>query len=110
LRISAILLPLLSHIHVTQYADDQTRRMDDTPKHLLDELRTDLLGKRLGQIALAILLGEAALRFVNSLVWYLLIPIFGRALENHTASVLFEARHEPLSPSSDFSAHCSNSD
>jgi large-conductance mechanosensitive channel len=64
--------------------------MDDTPKHLLDELRTDLLRKRLGQIALAILLGEAALRFVNSLVWYLMIPIFGRVLENHTESVMFE--------------------
>jgi large-conductance mechanosensitive channel len=64
--------------------------MDDTPKQLLDELRTNLLRKRLGQIALAILLAEAALRFVNSLVWYLIIPIFGRVFENHTESVLFE--------------------
>jgi hypothetical protein len=63
LRIAAILLPLLNHIRVTQYDDYWTKRMDDTPKQLLDELRTDLLRKRLGQIALAILLAEAALRF-----------------------------------------------
>jgi large-conductance mechanosensitive channel len=68
--------------------------MDDTPKGLLRELRSSILRKRIGQIALAVLLAEAALQFLNSLTWYLIIPVIGRALRGQTESVLFEKSTE----------------
>ena len=63
--------------------------MDDTPKAFLEELRSSLLRKRVGQIALAVVLAEAAWRLVSSLTWYLIIPIIGRGLRGNTESVLF---------------------
>jgi large-conductance mechanosensitive channel len=65
-------------------------QMDDTPKAFLEELRSSVLKKRVGQIALAVVLAEAAWRLVSSLTWYLIIPIIGKALWGHTESVLFE--------------------
>jgi hypothetical protein len=41
----------------------------DTPKALVEELRSALLRKRVGQIALAVVLAEGAWRLINSLVW-----------------------------------------
>ena len=65
--------------------------MDDTPAALVEEFRTALLRKRVGQIALAVVLAQAAWRFINSLVWYCIIPVLGKALQGHTESVLFES-------------------
>jgi large-conductance mechanosensitive channel len=71
--------------------------MDDTPKAFFEELRSSLLKKRVGQIALAVVLAEAAWRLVSSLTWYLIIPLIGRALRGNTESVIFEkATTNPL--------------
>jgi large-conductance mechanosensitive channel len=63
--------------------------VDDTPKAFLEELRSSLLRRTVGQIALAVVLAEAASRLVSSLTWYLIIPLIGRALRGNTESVLF---------------------
>ncbi len=65
--------------------------VDDTPKAFLEEFRSTILKKRVGQIALAVVLAEAVWRLVNSLTWYLLIPLIGKLLNGHTESVLFES-------------------
>ncbi|MFZ0279815.1 MAG: MscL family protein [Candidatus Sulfotelmatobacter sp.] len=65
--------------------------MDDIPKAFLEELRSSVLKKRVGQIALAVVLAEAVWRLVNSLTWYLIIPIIGKSLRGHTESELFES-------------------
>jgi large-conductance mechanosensitive channel len=71
--------------------------MDDTPKAFLEELRSSILKKRVGQIALAVVLAEAVWRLVNSLTWYLIIPLIGKSLDGHTESVLFEtATRRPI--------------
>jgi len=64
--------------------------MDDTPQGLLVELRSSVLKKRIGQIALAVILAEAVFRLISQLTWYLIIPILGRLLHGQTESVLFE--------------------
>ena len=66
--------------------------MDENPKQFIEELRSAILRKRVGQIALAIVLAQAVIRFLNALVWYLLIPAISNILENHTESVLFKDR------------------
>ena len=66
--------------------------MDDTPGHFVQELRSSLLRKRAGQIALAVILAQASLRFLNALTWYLIVPTVGKVLEGHTESVLFQTR------------------
>jgi large-conductance mechanosensitive channel len=63
--------------------------VDDTPKAFLEELRSSLLRKRVGQIALAVVLAEAAWRLVSSLTWYFVIPLIGKVLRGNTESVLF---------------------
>jgi len=65
--------------------------MDETPKAFFEELRSSILKKRVGQIALAVVLAEAVWRLVSSLTWYLIIPLIGRSLNGHTESVLFES-------------------
>jgi large-conductance mechanosensitive channel len=71
--------------------------MDDTPKAFFEELRSSILKKRVGQIALAVVLAEAVWHLVNSLTWYLIIPLIGKSLEGHTESVLFEtATRRPI--------------
>jgi large-conductance mechanosensitive channel len=65
--------------------------MDDTPKGLLGELRSTVLKKRVGQIALAVVLAQAIWRIVSALTWYLIIPIIGKFLHGQTESVMFEA-------------------
>lgn len=64
--------------------------MDDSPTAFVSELKHAILKKRVGQIALAIVLGEEILRFIGALTWNLFIPVIGRILEGHTESVLFE--------------------
>jgi large-conductance mechanosensitive channel len=66
--------------------------MDDTPGHFVQELRSSLLKKRAGQIALAVILAEACLRFSNALTWFLVVPIIAMVLKGHTESVLFETQ------------------
>jgi large-conductance mechanosensitive channel len=66
--------------------------MDDTPGHFVEELRSSLLKKRAGQIALAVILAEACLRFLNALTWFLIVPTVGALLKGHTESVLFQTR------------------
>jgi large-conductance mechanosensitive channel len=70
--------------------------MDDSPKAFLEELRSSILKKRVGQIVLAVVLAEAVWRLINALTWYLIIPIIGRVLEGHTESVLFEGTRHPF--------------
>jgi large-conductance mechanosensitive channel len=66
--------------------------MDDTPKGFLGELKSATLKKRVGQIAMAVVLAEACIRFLNSLVWFLVLPIISSLLKGHTESVLFETK------------------
>jgi large-conductance mechanosensitive channel len=66
--------------------------MDDTPKGFLGEFKSATLKKRVGQIALAVVLAEACLRFLDSLVWFLVLPIISSLLKGHTESVLFETK------------------
>lgn len=66
--------------------------MDDTPRNFVHELRSSLLKKRAGQIALAVILAEACLRFLNALTWFLIVPTLGMRVNGHTESVLFESR------------------
>jgi len=63
--------------------------VDDTPQAFIEELRSSLLRRRVGQIALAVVLAEAAWHLVSSLTWYLIIPLIGKALRGNTESVLF---------------------
>jgi large-conductance mechanosensitive channel len=63
--------------------------MDDTPKGFLDELRGSILRRTVGQIAIAVVLAEAAWKLVSSLTWYLILPMIARALRGNTESVLF---------------------
>jgi large-conductance mechanosensitive channel len=68
------------------------------PKAFFEELRSGILKKRVGQIALAVVLAQAIWRFVSSLTWYLIIPVLGR-LQGQSESVLFSkstARPIPL--------------
>jgi len=64
--------------------------MDETPTGLLAEFRASILKKRVGQIALAVLLAQAALQLITTLTWYLIIPAFAKLLHGQTESVLFE--------------------
>jgi large-conductance mechanosensitive channel len=71
--------------------------VDDTPKGLLGELRSSVLKKRVGQIALAVVLAEAVWRLISALTWYLIIPTLAKFLHGQTESVLFEtARSSPI--------------
>ena len=71
--------------------------MDDTPKAFVEELRSSLLRKRVGQIALAVVLAQAVWRLVNALTWYLIVPLLGTWLNRNTESVLFSsASSRPL--------------
>lgn len=68
--------------------------MDDTPKAFLEELRSSLLKKRVGQIALAIVLAEAGWRLVAAFTWELIIPLIGKGLRGNAESVLFKSYAE----------------
>ena len=68
--------------------------MDDSPREFLDGLKLTIFRRRIGQIALAVVLAEACIRYLNSLVWYLIVPIISNVLANHTESVLLENRRK----------------
>jgi large-conductance mechanosensitive channel len=67
--------------------------MDDTPKAFLEEVRTSILRKRVGQIALAVVLAQAVWRLISALTWYLLMPLMGKFF-NGTESVLLKGYRE----------------
>ena len=64
--------------------------MDESPKAFLEELRSGILKKRVGQIALAVVLAQAVWRLMNAFTWYVLVPIIAKAISGRTESVLFE--------------------
>jgi len=66
--------------------------MDDTPRQFVDELKFAIVGRRIGQIALAVVLAEECIRYLNALVWYLIVPAIANVLKSHTESVLFQSR------------------
>jgi large-conductance mechanosensitive channel len=70
---------------------------DDTPKGFLEEVRTSILRKRVGQIALAVVLAQSVWRLISALTWYLLMPAMGRFFNGNTESVLSKSyRHNPI--------------
>lgn len=66
--------------------------MDDSPQDFGHEFKSAILKKRVGQIALAVVLAEACIRFLNALTWFLVIPIISALLQGHTESVLFNSK------------------
>ena len=64
---------------------------DGTPNGFLAELKHSIFRRRIGQIALAIVLAEACIRYLNALVWYLVLPIISNVLKGQTESVLFKS-------------------
>ena len=76
------------------------QELADSPRQFLDGLRSTIFRRRIGQIALAVVLAQACIRFLNAIVWYFIIPAISNALEGHTESVLFKDRRifawEPL--------------
>ena len=62
---------------------------DESPKQFLEELKQSIFRRRIGQIALAIVLAEAIIRYLNALTWYVVIPVISNGLKGHTESVLF---------------------
>jgi len=71
---------------------------DDSPKGLIAELRKSVLKKRIGQIALAVVLAEAIWRLISAFTWYLIIPTIGKSLRGQTESVLFEVESRTPMP------------
>ena len=66
--------------------------MDDTPKAFIEEFRSAILKKRVGQIAIAVVLAEAVWRLLTAFTWHLIMPIIGRFMEGQTESVLLARR------------------
>ena len=66
----------------------------DTPRHLLTELQSSLARTNIGRIALAVVLAQAVLGFIRTVVWNLLMPIVASFLHHQSESVLFEQYRE----------------
>jgi large-conductance mechanosensitive channel len=66
--------------------------LDESPRQFLDGLKLTIFRRRIGQIALAVVLAEACIRYLSALVWYLIIPLIANLLENHSESVIFASR------------------
>jgi|HubBroStandDraft_2_1064218.scaffolds.fasta_scaffold702319_2 hypothetical protein len=64
----------------------------DSPSQFIDGLKLTIFRRRIGQIALAVILAESCIRYLNALVWFLVIPAISNVLESHTESVLFKNR------------------
>jgi hypothetical protein len=75
-----------------------SRIMDDNPKQFIDELRLAIVRRRIGQIALAVVLAEECIRYLSAIVWYLIIPVIAGLLEGHTESVLFPSQRNRSIP------------
>lgn len=66
-----------------------------TPNAFLEEVRTSILRKRVGQIALV--LAQAVWRLISALTWYLLMPVMGKFFNGNTESVLLKGyRDDPI--------------
>jgi large-conductance mechanosensitive channel len=63
--------------------------MEDTPQSFVEEFRIAILRKRVGQIALAVVIAEALWRFLDSMVWLLMVPVIAKTFLTHSDSVLF---------------------
>ena len=61
----------------------------ETPRQLFDSIKLTIFRRRIGQIALAVILAESCIRCLSSLVWYLIIPAISNVLATHAESVLF---------------------
>ena len=48
--------------------------MDDNPRQFIDELKVAIFRRRIGQIALAVVLAEECIRFLSAIVWYVIRP------------------------------------
>jgi large-conductance mechanosensitive channel len=66
--------------------------VDDSPRAFAHEFRSAILRKRVGQIALAVVLAEACIRLLYALVWFLVVPFIAFLFRGHTESVLFPDR------------------
>jgi hypothetical protein len=64
----------------------------DSPRQFIDGLKLTIFRRRIGQIALAVILAESCIRYLDALVWLLVIPAISNVLESHTESVLFKNR------------------
>jgi len=72
--------------------------MDDNPRQFIDELKFAIVRRRVGQIALAVVLAEECIRFLSALVWYLIIPTISNILEGHSDSVMFQSQQHRSLP------------
>jgi large-conductance mechanosensitive channel len=63
--------------------------MDDSPKEFGHEFKSAILKKRVGQIALAVVLAESCIRFLYALTWFLVVPTISSLVAGHSESVLF---------------------
>jgi large-conductance mechanosensitive channel len=70
--------------------------MDDTPKAFIEEFRASILKKRVGQIAIAVVLAQAVWRLLNAFTWFFLMPIIGGFIQWQNESVLFAKSRGPI--------------
>jgi large-conductance mechanosensitive channel len=66
--------------------------LDDSPKAFVEEFRSAILKKRVGQIALAVILAFSIWRLVYAVVYFLVVPVIGTLLFSHSTSILFDSR------------------
>jgi large-conductance mechanosensitive channel len=66
------------------------QELAESPRQFVDGLKSTIFRRRIGQIALAVVLAEACIRFLNAFVWFFVIPVISNALKGHTESVLFK--------------------
>jgi large-conductance mechanosensitive channel len=74
------------------HATARRRMSDESPKKFIEELKQSIFRRRVGQIALAIVLAEASIRYLNALIWFFIIPVISNILKGHTESVLFASQ------------------
>jgi large-conductance mechanosensitive channel len=66
--------------------------VDDSPRSFLSELKSGILKKRIGQIALAVVLAEGCIRFLGAIVWLLVMPAISELMSGSSESVLFRTK------------------
>ncbi len=65
---------------------------DATPQGFLKELTSAVWYRRAGQIALAVVLAQAALRLISGFVAYLLVPFVAGFVNSNSESVMFASK------------------
>jgi large-conductance mechanosensitive channel len=70
--------------------------MNDTPGAFLAEFRRSVLKRRIGWIAIAIILAQAILRLMSGVTYYFIVPVLGRMFGGNSDSVLFKGTSDPL--------------